>query len=81
MGTFLSIVGIISSILLIKYRERVGDNIGEADWMLKVGGVYNFIIIFAIFLFFWSIAYLTGTTDFLFAPLRNAMGGIANPGE
>lgn len=81
MGTFLSIVGLITSLLMIKYREKVGDNIGEAEWMQKVGGVYNFVIILAIFIFFWSIAYLTGTTDIFFAPLRSAMGGIATPGE
>jgi len=81
MGTFLSIVGLIASILMIKYREKVGDNIGQADWMQKVGGVYNFIIIVSIFIFFWSIAHLTGTTNFFFSPFRTAIEDVATPGQ
>ncbi|MDD4319376.1 MAG: hypothetical protein PHW10_03575 [Candidatus Peribacteraceae bacterium] len=69
MRYFLSIIGIIGAYFLLRYRERVGDLIGEADWMNKVGGVYNLIIFCAVLLFFWSIAELTGTTDALFSPL------------
>ena len=81
MGTFLSICGLVVSLLMIKYREKIGENIGEAEWMQKIGGIYNFIIIVAIFLFFWSIAYLTGTIDIFFAPLRYALGGMFNRGN
>lgn len=76
MGTFLSIVGIIAAFAMIKFRERVGDMLGEADWMRKVGGVYNVILILAIFIFFWSLAYLTGTTHFLFGPILRAIPGM-----
>ncbi len=69
MRIFLSICGIIASFLLLKYRERVGENLGEAEWMAKVGGIYGVVIIIAILLFFWSVAELTNTTDFLFAPV------------
>ncbi len=79
MGTFFSIVGLIASVLMIKYREKVGDNIGEADWMQKVGGVCNFIIIVSVFIFFWSIAYLTGTTDIFFSPVVSTLDNIGNP--
>jgi hypothetical protein len=80
MGTFLSLVGIVGSLFLIKYRERVGEMIGEADWMTKIGGVYNFVVIVAVFIFFWSIASLTGTTGILFKPLLYIIPGI-QPGE
>ena len=81
MGTFLSIIGIVSSLLMIKYRERVGENIGEAAWMEKVGGIYNFIIIVSVFIFFWSVAYLTGTIDIFLAPLTFVLGGIIQTGD
>jgi hypothetical protein len=70
MSIFLSLVGIVGSFFLIKYREKVGDMVGEADWMTKVGGVYNVMIFVAVFIFFWSIATLTGTTSVLFSFLR-----------
>jgi len=33
MRYFLYAVGLIVPFLLIKYRERVGDMIGQAEWM------------------------------------------------
>lgn len=69
MKTILSILGIIISFLLLKYRETIGDVIGESHWMQRIGGVYLFVVYVAIFIFFWSIAELTGTTSLLFAPL------------
>ncbi|MEK7591259.1 MAG: hypothetical protein AAB489_03575, partial [Patescibacteria group bacterium] len=76
VSTFFALFGIIASFLLLKFRQQVGDVIGEADWMNKIGGVYNFIIILAIFIFFWSIAELTGTSHILFAPLRMVIPGL-----
>lgn len=66
---------------MLKYRERLGDFMGEADWMKYVGGVYNFVIILAIFIFFWSLATLTGTTDILFTPFLYLLPGGINPGS
>ena len=62
-------------IAMIKYRERIGDTIGEAQWMRYVGGVYNFVILLAVIIFFWAIASLTGTVDILFAPVLWIFGG------
>jgi hypothetical protein len=73
MRYFLSICGIIMSYLMIRYRERAADMIGEAEWMNKIGGVYNLMIICGVLLFFWSFAELTNTTDFLFGPLLNSI--------
>ncbi|MFA6038775.1 MAG: hypothetical protein WCV62_04075 [Candidatus Peribacteraceae bacterium] len=76
MGIILPIVGIVGSFCLIKYREQVGDMIGEAQWMKNVGGVYILVIIIAVFIFFWSLAELTGTTDVLFGPLKYLIPGM-----
>ena len=71
MGRYLLILtGIVGSFFLVVYRERIGDIIGEADWMKKIGGVYNFILLLAFFLFFWCLAELTGTTMLLFSPIK-----------
>jgi hypothetical protein len=76
MSIFLSLVGIVGAFFMIKYREFIGNMMGEAAWMSKVGGVYNFVIIVAVFIFFWSLATLTGTTDILFRPLLWILPGI-----
>ena len=72
---FFEICGMVIGALLIKYRERVGEAIGDADWMRYVGGVYNFVILVVIFIFFWSIAALTGTQGILLAPIVWFIGG------
>jgi Na+-driven multidrug efflux pump len=61
-------IGIIFGVLLIIYRERVGDFFGQPDWATKVGGIYNVVIFVGVFMFFWSLAAMTNTTDLLFAP-------------
>lgn len=78
MSTFLSLLGIVGSLLMLKYREKIGETFGEAQWMRYVGGVYNAVILIAIFLFFWSIATLTNTTDLLFRPLLFLFPGARN---
>ncbi len=80
MGWILPILGIAGSVGLVYYRETIGNMIGEADWMRKVGGVYLVIVYIAVFIFFWSLAELTGTTDVLFGPIRNNIPGL-NPGQ
>jgi hypothetical protein len=69
MRIFLSLVGIVFSFVIIKYRERVGDMLGEPAWAAKVGGIYNVLIIVGLLFFFWSLASLTNTTEILFAPI------------
>jgi hypothetical protein len=70
MGNFLvSLGGVLLGFVLIKYRERVAEIIGEAQWMHKVGGVYNLILICSILIIFFSLAKMTGTTDIFLSPL------------
>ncbi|MBI3332209.1 hypothetical protein HYZ99_04635 [Candidatus Peregrinibacteria bacterium] len=75
MRIFLGLLGIALSLVLLKYRERIGNMIGEAEWMQKIGGIYNVIILIALIIFFWSLAELTGTTNIFFAPLRMIIPG------
>ncbi len=61
--------GIVFSYCIIRYREPIGAMIGDPEWAGKVGGIYNVLIIVGIFIFFWSVASLSGTTDIFFAPI------------
>ena len=69
MKFLLGIIGILFSYAIIRYREVIGNALGEPDWTMKVGGIYNVVIIIGVFGFFWSIAYMTNTADILFWPL------------
>ncbi|PIP65342.1 hypothetical protein COU77_02965 [Candidatus Peregrinibacteria bacterium CG10_big_fil_rev_8_21_14_0_10_49_16] len=69
MSYVLPFVGMGFSFILVKYRERIGDMLGEAHWMVKIGGVYYVLVYIAIIIFFWSIAELTDTTHIFLAPL------------
>lgn len=79
MGWILPIIGIVFSFYLVYKRQMFGDMIGEADWMLKVGGVYNLMVIVGVLIFLWSIAELTGTTDILFLPVLWLLPGAPSP--
>ena len=70
MYWILILAGLIGPFFLIYFRETIGDIIGEAEWMRKIGGVYMLVVIVALFIFFWTLAEVTGTTGILFAPLR-----------
>ena len=69
MYIFYGVLGMLFGITLIKYREAVGDLLGNADWIKYVGGPYIFSILLGILIFFYSFAWMTGTLDFFLAPL------------
>lgn len=69
-------VGLVGPFFLIKYREKIGDMIGEATWMKKVGGIHNVIIIVALLIFFWTIAEMTDTTGILLSPIKSILPGL-----
>lgn len=79
MNIFLGLLGCTGAFFIIKYRERIGDMVGDPAWAAKVGGIYNVLIIFGIFLFFWSIATMTGTADIFFRPFLQLIPGYRDP--
>ncbi len=79
MHYVLAIIGIITSIALMHYRQQFGDFVGEADWMYYVGGVYNAIVIFGIFILLWSLVSLFGITDIIFSPIIYLLPGTPRP--
>ena len=83
MRIIVGLIGIVFASVLIKYRERVGEMLGEPAWAEKIGGIYNLVIIIGILMYFWSISYMTNTQDIFFSPLlyflphqRSAGGGV-----
>ncbi len=75
VNILLGIIGMVAGIAIIKFREPIGDLFGEATWTRYVGGPYNMAIIVGILLFFFSLAKMTGTTDFFLAPLKMVLPG------
>ena len=71
MEIFMSIIGILFAYVLIRYREPIGEMIGDPEWAHSIGGIYNLLILLGIFIFFWSLATLTGTSDIFFSPILN----------
>jgi hypothetical protein len=77
--TFLSLLAVVGSPFIMKYREKIGDFVGDAEWMHKVGGVHNLIVILSVLFFFWGIAELTGTTTILFGGIKFLSPGLQAP--
>lgn len=73
MQYVVGIIGLIFGCCIVKWREAVANEFGDPDWANKVGGMYNVVIIIGIFICFWSLAYMTGTINFLFAPILNML--------
>jgi len=76
---FKALLAIVGSFVLVKYRVRIVGTTGKFAWCEKYlgdGGTYRFVVIFAIILFFWGVAKLTGTDDVFMSPLTNFL----NPG-
>ncbi|PIR49321.1 hypothetical protein COU79_05500 [Candidatus Peregrinibacteria bacterium CG10_big_fil_rev_8_21_14_0_10_54_7] len=70
MGSFIiNLLLVIGGFLLIKFRERIADTFGEAYWMRYVGGIYMFVVIIGVLMFFFGLARMTGTTKILMAPI------------
>lgn len=65
----IAIILIAGSFFALKYRERVSEMIGDPEWASSIGGVYNLILIGSIVMFFWGVAILTNTMDFLLEPI------------
>lgn len=62
-------IGIILSFLLIVYRVPINHFIGGIEWAerkLGPGGTYTFMVLVAIFLFFFSLMYMTDSFNLIF---------------
>lgn len=80
MAQFLiNLIIVLGGFAIIKFRERIADMIGEAYWMRYCGGVYNFVVIVGVFLFFFGIARMTGTTKILMAPVYSIIPSVGEP--
>jgi heme/copper-type cytochrome/quinol oxidase subunit 2 len=60
MNFLFGLIGIVVSILMLKYRERFGDLFGEAEWMQKIGGIYLVVVYAAIIIFIISFSVMFG---------------------
>tara|TARA_Y100000310_G_scaffold115120_1_gene113655 strand:+ start:1249 stop:1494 length:246 start_codon:yes stop_codon:yes gene_type:complete len=67
--TLIGFLGLIVAIIFIRYRRIVGDMFGNAQWMLKVGGIHNIVIIVAILLTLWSLLMIFHLEEVFFIPL------------
>ncbi len=67
--TFLGLLGLALAIVMIRFRRIVGDMCGNAQWMLKVGGIHNIVIIAAIILVMFSLLMIFHLEDAFFMPL------------
>ncbi len=67
--------GLIGPFFMIIYRESIGDLMGEPSWTKIFGGIYAVVVFLAIFIFFWTIAEMTNSTDVLFHGLLYLVGG------
>ncbi|MBU0458902.1 hypothetical protein KJ652_04595 [Patescibacteria group bacterium] len=65
---FLGLFGAILSMLALKYRRAVGDMFGETEFVSKVGGIYNLVIMVATFAFMYSLLVMFGLTDVVMLP-------------
>ena len=60
------IIGSVCAYLLLKYREKIKNMIGDIAFAEKFfgnGGTYNMIIIVSILVFIFSLMYATGTLE------------------
>ncbi|MFH0770923.1 MAG: hypothetical protein V1926_06145 [Candidatus Peregrinibacteria bacterium] len=69
MHIILGLVGIALSFFMIRHRESVGDTIGDAEWMHKLGGVYNVVVMSSILLFLISVAAIFNLTSVALMPI------------
>jgi hypothetical protein len=69
MRIVLGIIGIILSFLLMIYRVPVKHFFGQIRWAeekLGSGGTYTVMVLAAIFMFIFSLMYMTNSFDLIF---------------
>ena len=79
---FVGIIGMPLALVIIYYRKQIKDFVGDIGFAEKIfgmGGTHTFIVVFAFFIFIFSLMYAMGTwqsisTEFL-GPLFGKSGG------
>lgn len=69
MRIVLGLIGTVLSIVLVVYRERVVRFMGHINWAeqhLGSGGTYTLMILIALFMFIFSLMYMTNSFDLIF---------------
>jgi hypothetical protein len=75
MGVYLLYAaGLIGPFFMIRYREAIGDMVGDPKWTHVLGGIYAVVVYLAIIIFFWTVAEMTGSTSTLFFFLTYVLG-------
>ncbi len=70
MRIVLSLIGIVFSFLLLIYRVRIKGFFGQIDWAeekLGPGGTYTVMVLVALFMFIFSLMYMTNSFDLIFS--------------
>jgi hypothetical protein len=57
-GRFIAFILMLAGAAIAYYRRPIKNAIGELDFSRPVGGTLNLIVIFGIFLFFFSLSWL-----------------------
>jgi hypothetical protein len=69
MRIVLGFIGIVCSFLLVIYRGPLKLFIGRIEWAerkLGEGGTYTIMVLAALFLFIFSLMYMTNSFDLIF---------------
>ena len=73
MRIFVGLIGCALAVLLIVYRVRVHDFIGQIGWAerhLGAGGTYTLLLLVGVFMFFFSLMYMTDSFNVLFGGIN-----------
>ena len=71
MNIVYGLLGLGFAYLLVRYREFIGDILGNMEWAKWVGGIYNVIVMVAIILAIFSLLFIFGLEEQLFGGIRN----------
>lgn len=70
MRIVLGFIGIILSFLLVIYRVPIKGFFGQIRWAeekLGPGGTYTIMVLVALFMFIFSLMYMTNSFDLIFS--------------
>lgn len=80
MNIVIGLFFLVLSILILLYRVPIRHFLGQVEWaerMLGPGGTYTFLLALAVFLFFLSLAVMTGALDVFFGGfLKQFFGSV-----